>query len=185
MLRRIAGSDDISALRALADVVEPVKDYNRGEQAAVDPTSADPLNRLADAARPESMAARKFADQVDQLLSGKADAETRAQIKSQLTVWRDNQTKLQPLAEQSFLVKEAAPISQDLSSLGTAGLRAMDYLDSGQHAPSDWATAQLGLVEQAKKPKAQLLLVIAPSIQKLIQASAGQATGPSPKQGNR
>src|SRR5882762_7919797 len=39
MLRRIAGSDDISALRVLADVVEPVKDYNRGDQAATEPTS--------------------------------------------------------------------------------------------------------------------------------------------------
>jgi hexosaminidase len=185
MLRRIAGSDDISALRALADVVEPVKDYNRGDQAAVEPTSADPLNRLVDAARPESMAARKFANQVDQLLSGKADAETKAQMKSQLMLWRDNQTKLQPLAEQSSLLKEVVPISQDLSSLGSAGLRAMDYLDSAQRAPADWASEQLGLVEQAKKPKAQLLLMIAPSVQKLIQASAGQATAPPPNQGNR
>jgi hexosaminidase len=185
MLRRIAGSDDISALRILADVVEPVKDYNRGDQAAAEPTSADALNRLVDAARPESMTTRKFADQVDKLLSGKADAETKTQIKSQLMLWRDNQTKLQPLADQSFLLKEVVPISLDLSSLGSAGLRAMDYLDSGQHAPADWATEQLGLVEQAKKPKAQLLLVIAPSIQKLIQASAGQAAGSSSNQRNR
>jgi len=185
MLRRVAGSDDISALRALADVVEPVKDYNRGDQAAVEPTSADPLNRVVDAARPESMTARKFADQVDKLLSGSADAETKAQMKSQLMLWRDNQTKLQPLADQSFLLKEVVPISQDLSSLGSAGLRAMEYLDSGQHAPTDWTTEQLGLVEQAKKPKSQVLLMIAPSIQRLIQASAGQATGSSSNQGNR
>src|SRR3989441_1699293 len=84
MLRRIAGSDDISALRVLADMVEPVKDYNRSELAAAEPTSADPLNRLVDAARPESLKARYFAAQVDQLLAGKADAETKAQIKSQL-----------------------------------------------------------------------------------------------------
>jgi hexosaminidase len=185
MLRRIAGSDDISALRVLADVVEPVKDYNRGDQAATAPTSADPLNRLVDAARPESLKARHFDDQVDKLLSGKPDAETKTQIKSQLTLWRDNQAKLQPLAAQSSLLKEVVPISQDLSSLASAGLRAMDYLGSGQHAPSDWATEQLGLVEQAKKPKAQVLLMIAPSVQKLIQASAGQATGSSSNQGNR
>jgi len=185
MLRRMAGSDNISALRALADVVEPVKDYSRGELAAAEPTSADPLNRLVDAARPESPAARKFAGQVDQLLSGKADADAKAQIRSLLILWRDNQAKLQPLAEQSFLLKEVVPISRDLSSLGSAGLSAMDYLESGQHAPADWATEQRGLVEEAKKPKAQLLLMIAPSIQRLIQASAGQATGSSSNQGDR
>ena len=185
MLRRIAGSDDISALRVLADMVEPVKDYNRSELAAAEPTSADPLNRLVDAARPESLKARYFAAQVDQLLAGKADAETKAQIKSQLMLWRDSQAKLQPLAEQSYLLKEVVPISQDLSSLGNAGLRAMDYLESSQHAPSDWATQQLALVEQAKKPKAQVLLMIAPSVQKLIQASAGQATRSPSNQGRR
>jgi len=185
MLRRMAGNDEISALRVLADVVEPVKDYNRGDQAVTEPTSADPLNRLVDAARPESLKARHFADQVEKLISGKADADTKAQIKSQLTLWRDNQAKLQPLTAQSSLLKEVVPISQDLSSLADAGLRAMDSLESGQHAPSDWATDQLGLVEQAKKPKAQVLLMIAPSVQKRIQASAGQATGSSSNQGNR
>ena len=138
-----------------------------------------------DAARPESLAARKFAGQVDQLLSGKADADAKAQIRSLLILWRDNQAKLQPLADQSFLLKEVVPISRDLSSLGSAGLSAMDYLESGQHAPADWATEQRGLVEEAKKPKAQLLLMIAPSIQRLIQASAGQATGSSSNQGDR
>jgi hexosaminidase len=166
-------------------MVEPVKDYNRSELAAAEPTSADPLNRLVDAARPESLKARYFAAQVDQLLAGKADAETKAQIKSQLMLWRDSQAKLQPLAEQSYLLKEVVPISQDLSSLGNAGLRAMDYLESSQHAPSDWATQQLALVEQAKKPKAQVLLMIAPSVQKLIQASAGQATRSPSNQGRR
>jgi hypothetical protein len=61
----------------------------------------------------------------------------------------------------------------------------MDYLESSQHAPSDWATQQLALVEQAKKPKAQVLLMIAPSVQKLIQASAGQATRSPSNQGRR
>src|SRR5436190_11012293 len=90
MLRRMAGNDEISALRVLADVVEPVKDYNRGDQAVTEPTSADPLNRLVDAARPESLKARHFADQVEKLISGKADADTKAQIKSQLMLWREN-----------------------------------------------------------------------------------------------
>ena len=52
MLRRIAGSNDISALRTFTDVVEPVKDYNREEIAVVEATSLSPLNRVIDAARP-------------------------------------------------------------------------------------------------------------------------------------
>jgi len=73
MLRRIAGTNDISALRTLADVMEPVKDYAREETATVVPTSATPLNRLVDAARPESDTARRFADLVNVIVSGQAN----------------------------------------------------------------------------------------------------------------
>src|SRR6185436_8800221 len=57
MLRRIAGTDNIAALKALADVLEPVKDYTREETAPAPATSASPLNRVVDAVRPESVTA--------------------------------------------------------------------------------------------------------------------------------
>jgi len=174
MLRRIAGTNDISALRTLADVVEPVKDYAREETATVVPTSATPLNRLVDAARPESDTTRRFADLVNAIVSGQANnTETKAQIRMLLTRWRDNQTSLQPLLDRSFLLKEAAPIAQDLSALGAAGLRALDYLDRSERPPDPWKAEQLALVEEAKKPKAQLLLMVILPVQKLIEASAG------------
>src|ERR1700687_41725 len=69
MLRRIAGSEDISALRTLVDVVEPVKGYSRGNLAVSEPTSLTPLNRVVDAARPESAVARRFSALVDKFLS--------------------------------------------------------------------------------------------------------------------
>jgi len=175
MLRRIAGTDDIAALRVLADVVEPVKNYRREKTATVEPTSAAPLNRLIDAARPESETARQFAKLVDAMVSGKSNTpETKTQIRIMLTRWRDNQPTLQPLLEKSFLLKEVTPVSQNLSALSTAGLQALDYLDRGEHAPESWRTEQLALVEQAKKPNAQLLVMIVPSVQKLIEKSAGQ-----------
>jgi hypothetical protein len=34
----------------------------------------------------------------------------------------------------------------------------------------------LSAIEQIKKPQAQVLLVVAPSVQKLIEASAGQTS---------
>jgi hexosaminidase len=175
MLRRIAGADDISSLKVLADVVEPVKDYSREELAPAPATSASPLNRVVDAARPESATARQFAISVDALGSGSSRPGTEAEVRSLLSRWRDNQIELQPLIEKSLLLKEVAPVSQNLSALGAAGLAALDYLDRGEHASADWLTQQLALVEQAKKPQAQLLLVIAPSVEKLIRASAGAA----------
>ncbi len=181
MLWRIAGRNDISPLQVLADVAEPVKDYTREDTAPVVPTSLTPLNRVVDAARPESDTARQFSDMVNALLSGKAKPGTEAQIRTLLSRWRDNQIELQPLAEKSFLVKEVLPLSQNLSALGAAGLAALDYMDHGERAPDQWRSQQLALIEQAKKQQAQLLLMIAPAVQKLIEASATPGTASAAK----
>jgi len=166
--------DDPSALRALADVVEPVKDYAREELAQTPATSSTPLNRLIDAARPESDMARQFSGMVDDFLAGKASDEIQGRMRTLLSVWRDTQTRLEPLEKNSALLIEVVPVSQNLSTLGTIGLQAMDYLSGGRPAPADWSTESLTLTEAAQKPQAQLLLVVAPSIEKLIRA-AGKA----------
>jgi len=172
MLRRIAGADDISSLKILANVVEPVKDYTREELAPEPATSFTPLNRLVDAARPESATARRFSELVDSFAGGKPRPGTEAQIKTLLMQWRDNQTDLQSEFQNSFLLKEVGPISQNLAALGAAGLVALDYLDRGEVAPAAWVADQHALITQAQKPQAQLLLMVAPAVGKLVNASA-------------
>lgn len=182
MLRRIAGSNDIAALRTLADVVEPVKDYTREETAPEVETSRTPLDRLIDAAQPESAAARQFADLVDAFVSGQAaDASVRAQIRSYLTRWQKSQKDLQTLLGSSFLLKEVAPVSQDLSVVAGAGLAAMDFLESGKPAPETWKAEQLTLLEEAKKAKAQVLLMGVPWVEKLVYASGEKQRSASAK----
>jgi hexosaminidase len=176
MLQRIAGPAspaEIGALRTLTDVIEPVKDYTREQTAPAEPTSATPLNRVVDAIPLESDAGRRFAELVDQFLGSSCrDAALEARLRAQLASWRDNDLKLQPLAQHSYLVKEVAVNSQDLSALGTTGLAALDAIARGQVMPDPWKAEQLVLIEQIKKPKAQLLLIPAPAVQKLIEAAA-------------
>jgi hexosaminidase len=181
MLRRIAGSNDISALRTFTDVVEPVKDYTREEIATVEATSLSPLNRVIDAARPESDTARRFSDLVDTLAAGRADSTAKQEVRTLLICWRDNQANLQALETQSFLLQEIVPLSQDLSAVAATGLQALDYIDRGERAPDAWAIQQFALLEQAQKPRAQLLLMIVPSVQKLLEASRRQKAPPPQK----
>jgi hexosaminidase len=185
MLQRLAGSAsaaEFAALRTLADVVEPVKDYTREQTAPAEPTSATPMNRVVDAVPLESDAGRHFNDQVDQFLTAAChDPEAEARLRAQFTTWRDNDAMLQPLAQRSFLVKEVAANSQDLSVLGTAGLAALDAIAKGQPAPDSWKTQQLAIIDQVKKPKAQLLLIPVPAVQKLIEAAAAGGVCSSPK----
>jgi hexosaminidase len=180
MLQRIAGPaspEELAALRTLADVVEPVKDYTREQTAPAEPTSATPLNRLVDAVPLESDTARGFGELVDKYLAASChDADAEARLRVQLTAWRDNDARLAPLAQRSFLLKEAAQTSQDLSALGAAGLAALDFVAKGAPAPADWKAQQIAAIQQIQKPKAQLLLMPAASVQKLIEASAAGGT---------
>lgn len=88
-------------------------------------------------------------------------------------MWRDNNAQMHAQAQNSSFVEEVMPVSENLSALGTAGLAALDYLDRGERAPKDWEIQQLQRVQQAVQPKAQVLLMVAGPVQKLIQASAG------------
>jgi hexosaminidase len=185
MLQRLAGpasSAEFAALRTLTDVIEPVKDYTRERTAPAEPTSATPLNRVVDAVPLESDAGRRFVELVDQFIASTChDPATEARLRAQFTAWRDNDATLQPLARRSFFVKEVAANSQDLSALGAVGLSALDAIAKGQPAPDSWKAQQLAIIEQAKKPKAQLLLIPAPAVQKLIEAAVAGGACASPK----
>jgi hexosaminidase len=175
MLHRIAGvatPAEFAALKTLTDVVEPVKDYTREQTAPAEPTSATPMNRVVDAVPLESDAGRHFGELVDKYIATLCrDAEFEARLRALFTTWRDNDAKFQPLAQRSFLVQEVAERSQDLSTLGAIGLAAFDAIAKGQPAPDAWKAEQLAVIEQVKKPKAQLLLIPAAAVRKLVEAA--------------
>jgi hexosaminidase len=159
MLARLAGDGPVAPVRTLADVVEPVKDYAREEAHPYDRFS--PLNRLIDAARPDSEAVREFAALVDRM-----GPEDLPRIRAWLTLWRDNHARLAPVLANSALLAEDAEISKDLSAIAEAGLQALDE----KHDPA-WIAEKRVLLDRAKKPKAELLLSVEPSIRKLIETA--------------
>jgi len=173
MLERMTNGSDTAALKNLTDVVEPVKGYAREGLAKTEATSLTPLNRVIDAARPESVKAREFNQLVDEFLTGKIKPGMETQIRASLNKWKDNEVQLEPAAQSSALVQEVVPVSHDLSALAAAGLQALDYLDRGEKAPEAWKTQQIALAQSAIQPKAQVLLMVAGPIQKLVQVSAG------------
>ena len=157
MLQRLAGGDPLEPLQTLADVVEPVKGYQRSRYQKY--TQQTPLNRLVDAARPESNVAREFA------------AMDRKQMRRWLLRWSANDAALELTVAKSLLLQEVVPLSQDLSKLGTVGLQALDFAESGKKPPQAWLDEQRSFLENAKKPRAELLLMIVPSIEKLVNAA--------------
>ncbi len=174
MLRRMAGTTAIAPLLVLADVVEPLKEYAREDEATkagVVLSRNDALNRLVDAVPPESEAGRQFARAVNHLLAGDLrGGATETEIRASLEVWRDNDAALQPLLQQSSLLKELIPLSHKLAGLSEAGLQALDYRDKSELAPAEWTAAQSAFIEEARKPQADLLLMIAPTVRALVES---------------
>jgi hexosaminidase len=146
-----------------------VKEY--GREQARDYTSFTPLNRLVDAARPESDTAREFSTLVEDW------RRNEIPIRRRLTAWRVCSRDLTPLMRNSGLLEEDIPLAENLSRAGAAGLQALDYLDSGKPAPATWVAEQTAMLDGAAKPQAELLLMIVPSIRKLVEA-AGAAARP-------
>ena len=177
MLGRMTGTGDISALRVLADVVEPVKDYTRWDDAKQGPIDFHaPLNRMVDAVYPESDTARQFGNLVQMYIqSGFQDKAAEEQIRTWLVLWRDNDAKLHSLLERSFLLQEAKPLSENLAAVGDAGLFALDYLDRAEPSPDAMRNLHLKLLEQAKARYADMFLMVAAPAQQLVEASAPPA----------
>jgi hypothetical protein len=103
---------------------------------------------MVDAIPPESDAARTFGELVAR--------NDRDAIRRWLTVWRDNDAHLRPLLERSFLLQELLPLSAALSRAAASGVAALD----GRRV--EWP-------KDADVSQAELLLVVAPHIRKLVE----------------
>ncbi|MFI5098308.1 MAG: beta-N-acetylhexosaminidase [Candidatus Acidiferrales bacterium] len=181
MIERMAGTaspEEFAALQSLVEALEPVKDYTR-EGIGEEPTSQTPLNRVADAVSPESDVSRLFSSKVDEYLTDSCkDTAKTSELRAQLVQWAGNDTRLRPLAERSFLVKEASPASSALSQAAEIALAALDRITLGVPLSPELKKQQLdglnALEQQAHK--AQLTIPSLPVFQKLIeQASKGGA----------
>jgi hypothetical protein len=144
--------------------VEPVKDYAR--EAAHPYDKFTPLNRVIDAARPDSETVRRFAALVDHM-----SAANMPQIRAYLTEWRDNQARLAPVLENSALLAEDEELSANLAAMAQAGLEALDRLQNGPPRDPAWIAEKRALLDRAKQPKAELLLSVEPAIRKLIESA--------------
>jgi hexosaminidase len=173
MLERLGGNEEKDqALRVLADVLEPVKEYAREQTREYESTT--PLNRMVDAVHPESETARQFATIAKRYLDHTATPADMELMMNRLTDWRNNDGKLAPVLEKNALLKEIVPISQNLQTCAAAGLQAIEYLNHGGAAPAGWRNQQLAMLKQAEKPQAELLNMIAPTIEKLVAATTPQ-----------
>jgi hexosaminidase len=167
MLERMADARPADALQGIVDLLEPVREYNRGR--GLNQGSLTPLTRVIDAARPESEEARRFSLMVDGLLADPGRKANREAIVQALQGWKDDATEVQPLLD-TFLLQEAVPLVTRASDVAAVGLRAMQALDQG--TPLQLTPRESLVLAEAGKPLAEVLLMIVPAVQRLVGAAA-------------
>ena len=137
MLRRLTNNHDISNLKTLVDVLEPVKRYTRHRQ-GVKYRQHSPYTRVVDAARPDSKIGREFENLAASYLKDKSKEKLEV-LKGMLYVWRDNHAKLLETIKVSPILKEIEPISRNLSELATVGIEALNLLRRWQQSTKSMA----------------------------------------------
>ena len=166
MQERLA-PEHVDALRVLANTVEPAKGYAR---ASSHKYNADaPLNGLPDSVPPESLEARKFSQLIDRIIAGNPSPDDIAAARELFTAWKTNHDRLTPALQNSLLAEDAT-VSQNLTTAGTIGMQALDMFTSHSAPQAGWADQQVAQLEQMKKPQAELLLMIVPGVEKLVQS---------------
>ncbi len=170
MLRRLVQGSDISALKNLVDVLEPVPGYERGQQLGY--TVFSPLTRVVDAARPDAPVARRFRFLVDEFLqlnpTDRADTNrtTYIEIVECLSLWKDNYGKLSSSIERFPILQEIKQLSIDLAEVAIIGLKAVERLRSMNNR-IHFSNAERRALNRARKARGQTFLAVVYDIRRL------------------
>lgn len=153
LARRLVGQADSAPLLLLADLVEPLKIYQRNADLSYSQFS--PYTLLPDIAIADAPGARAFRAQVKAYQnSGDASALTAT-----LTSWRDNHAAFAALAADAPALREALPLSAALHDLANLGLAAL----AGDPKP-DAATT----LERARQSFAKVELQVVNAVESLL-----------------
>ncbi len=164
MRRRLLKDDrDLPTLDRFAAVLEPVKGYSRHAEKYGTYT---PLNRLVDAIPPESNAARRFREAVDTYLTD----HNPEPIRTQLALFRESARNVRPVLEASPILTENLEAAEALDTLSRIGEEALTYQSTP--APPNWKADSEAAVKLASQHKGDLLVQIAPGVQKLVDSVA-------------
>jgi hexosaminidase len=152
---RLANSVNITPLQILAEAVEPGQYYTRNHLKfqAGNYHRLEPLNRFADALPPESAVVRELSSQVATLLKDKHQQAAAQAIRERLQYWQQNAASVEQVIASNVVMKDLAPVAQDVKSLADLGMMLLQRYQQGKplsHAEAERAQQQLDAAAQAR-----------------------------------
>ena len=160
LIKKQVGETFQAPLKTLVSVLQEDILFNRMEIYTPQMYTTTPLNRVVDAARPESYIAYRFNKDVDSWLKNQ-DPNAKENIILFLTAWSENHDKLNDAFKSSEYLKEVLPHSKHLSKLSELALIQLNNKSITKKMP-------LELIEDAKKPYGGTVLAVSPGLIKLV-----------------
>jgi hexosaminidase len=160
MLRQVSGTADLGPLGVLGKIASPEgvgvrEEFTRGSAPS---TQLMPLVHLTDIVAPDPPYRRQFAALVEQLLGDAPKfAASSDELMRTFQQWRDMGPGFTAKAAKAPVLANASSRVLQLQKLGSGGLEALKYLQSGATPSTAWEEAQLTLIKQAETPDTSLL----------------------------
>lgn len=169
LLRELAETEQIDALRTFASVLEPVSFSERANAQHTD--QATPLDNLVDAVRPDPPSRYWFQATVARYLS---DPQHDEADRSALAAWFAQLSRAASTVQKEMLTSprlaEASARADQLLQLAAMGQQALQYIADAQKPPAGWGSAQMLLLEQVQRPDALVRFTFLQEMKDLVQA---------------
>jgi hexosaminidase len=166
MLRRLAGTDEISSLELVVDLVEPVKGYQRNK--ADNFTKYAPYTLMVDIAVADSKKLRAFRNLLEDYFKVR-DTGKYDEIKSVFRNWQINHQNVMRLAQKSPLLEPILFHSESLSLLAEIGLKYFKQANDKENSKDDLLKEFDKIKLSRAVEKGYCELMVFESIERLIQ----------------
>lgn len=167
LLRQHTGHSNTKAMEELLGLIEPLKDYNRGQQGI--PYSTDlPLTRLPDMAAPDARAAAAFKSNVERLIM-KRDTSAIPLIQRQLEDWSRLPEKVNSEAGDVPALRGLLQMAARLKTVSLIGLESLVYLKHPNDILTAWVSESYEKLRIAAKPVEESELMVVEPIMQLFQ----------------
>jgi hexosaminidase len=161
LMRRLVRGPVIEPLALLADVVEPLKIYQRNADDRY--TQFSPYTLLPDIAIADAPDARAFRRLVT-LYQENGDEARREELKWWLKRWKRNHRAFRELAREAPALREALPLSAALRDLADLGLDSLE----GVEADEAWWQRADAILARAREPVAKVELQVVDAVEALL-----------------
>ncbi|UXP32408.1 beta-N-acetylhexosaminidase [Reichenbachiella agarivorans] len=165
ILRNLANSRKVEAVRNLVNVLEPMKGYTRNPGGFMYSVFS-PYTKLADASTADAPDALRFKYMVEDFQAGKMVSDD---MSAQLNVWIANDAVIQETVNISPILGQALPHSTNLKIMAQDAIQALEYIETGKKSSKKWYKASIQHLEEAKSQSGRVELQVIDPIATLIE----------------